>query len=105
MLYSTSARTSADASGPSLLGWDRVRLIENIERLEITYYGQDSFSGRDVWQERWGYQSVLPKLVRVQLTFPAGDARFWPMLMVKTSPQQKPGCGPDGQSPDCRGAT
>lgn len=104
MLYSISTRSSANSLEFSR-SWDGLRLLENVERFEITYFGPERRSGRDVWQERWESQSTLPKLVRIQLSFAAGDTRFWPVLMVKTAPQQKLGCAPGEQSPDCRGAT
>ncbi len=104
MLYSINLRTSVNAFEVSK-SWDRLRLIDNVERFEITYFGPERRSGRDMWQERWEYQSALPKLIRVQLSFAAGDTRFWPVLMVRTAPQQKLGCAPGEQGPDCRGET
>jgi general secretion pathway protein J len=102
MLYSINIRSSANSLEFSR-SWNGLRLLDNVEQFEITYFGPDRRSGRDVWQERWEYQSALPKLVRVRLSFAAGDTRFWPVLMVRIAPQQKLGCAPGEQSPECRG--
>ena len=50
-------------------------LLRGLARLEIAYL--DGSTWRDAWAER-----RLPELVRVRLSFPAGDARRWPDVVA-----------------------
>jgi general secretion pathway protein J len=101
MLYRINLRGKADPFGTTLAGWDGLRLLDNVERIEITYFGRERITGRDAWQERWEAQAELPKLIRIKLTFAAGDSRFWPVMMVKPSPQLRLGCTGNGQDANC----
>lgn len=57
-------------------------LIENVERLEIAYFGGSPTEPAPGWWQQWLQQRSLPTLVRLRLVFPAGDARVWPELIV-----------------------
>ena len=100
-LYNVNLHGTADPFDTKEAGWDSLRLLENVERLEITYFGYDKVTRRIAWQERWEAQSDLPKLVRIRLAFTAGDQRFWPVLMVKPSPQLRLGCTAQNPNADC----
>jgi len=60
---------------------DRV-LIENVESLEITYFGAERAAATAVWWQEWQNQRNLPRLVRVRVDFPPGDSRVWPELII-----------------------
>jgi general secretion pathway protein J len=100
-LYSISMRTAADPFSTTQDGWTGLRLIDNVERIEITYFGFETTSRRDAWQERWDAHAELPKLIRIKLTFAAGDSRYWPVMMVKPSPQLRLGCTGNVQAANC----
>jgi general secretion pathway protein J len=57
-------------------------LLEQIEDLEISYLGAPS---RDVpadWYKQWLEATAMPELVRLHVSFPPGDQRHWPDLIV-----------------------
>jgi general secretion pathway protein J len=57
-------------------------LIEDVEHLEIAYFGGSLTDQEAGWWQQWQQQRSLPTLVRLRLAFPAGDGRTWPELMV-----------------------
>lgn len=57
-------------------------LLENVESLRFSYFG-DPEKKKDVqWNEGWSDVDVLPKLVSIQVALPTGDGRYWPDLVV-----------------------
>ena len=54
-----------------------------VEDLELSYYGAPSRDIPAAWYEQWLEASVMPELVRVHVSFPPGDARTWPDLIVR----------------------
>ena len=54
-------------------------LIRGVERLELAYWGASSPDQPAGWQDQSGSS---PELIRVRLTFPKGDRRRWPDLIV-----------------------
>ena len=58
-------------------------LLEDIERLEIAYYGARDRGEPAFWQEQWLDAVELPRLVRLGVVFPPGDRRYWPDLIVQ----------------------
>ena len=58
-----------------------IELIRGVERLEFAYWGAGSPDQPAGWQDQSG-SSQLPELIRVRLTFPKGDRRRWPDLIV-----------------------
>ena len=54
-------------------------LIRGVERLEFAYWGAASPDQPAGWQ---GQSGSHPELIRVRLTFPKGDRRRWPDLIV-----------------------
>jgi len=54
-------------------------LIHGVERLEFAYWGAASPGQPASWQDQSGGP---PELIRVRLTFPKGDRRRWPDLIV-----------------------
>jgi general secretion pathway protein J len=57
--------------------WSEVQLLSGVDRVVFAYRG-----GRtNIWRDDWS-EAVLPALIRIHLTFVAGDQRHWPDLMV-----------------------
>ncbi|MEJ1968869.1 MAG: prepilin-type N-terminal cleavage/methylation domain-containing protein [Rhizomicrobium sp.] len=54
----------------------RSQLLGRVQSVALAYLG------RNGWQGGWDAQPDLPALVRVRVTFPAGDARSWPELFI-----------------------
>lgn len=59
------------------------RLIENIATIEIAYYGASDRNRPPGWSDEWSGGHGLPSLVRLRVTFPKGDTRRWPDLIVR----------------------
>src|SRR6185312_834763 len=61
---------------------DEAALIEDIAGLQFAYYGRSDRDQPPAWVDRWIAQRTLPQLIRVRVTFPAGDPRRWADLVV-----------------------
>lgn len=61
-----------------------VVLVDNIADVSLEYFGTDDETGDEDprWQDRWEDMPGLPLLVRMTVTFPDGDRRIWPELVV-----------------------
>jgi general secretion pathway protein J len=61
-----------------------VVLVENIADVSLAFFGADNEDGdgEPRWQDRWEDMPGLPLLVRMTVTFPEGDRRIWPELVV-----------------------
>lgn len=68
------------SSGASASG--ETTLIDNIASVELGYYGAPDPQRPAQWSTQWDGAGGLPALVRVRLTFPKGDERRWPDLIV-----------------------
>lgn len=55
-------------------------LLRGVQRLELSYWGSAG------WRSEWA-EATLPALVRLRVTFPAGDARHWPDMVMATQRQ------------------
>ncbi len=58
-------------------------LIEDIEALELAYFGAIDPAQPPGWWQTWEGQAELPRLIRLRLSFPENDARTWPELIVQ----------------------
>jgi general secretion pathway protein J len=84
MLYTASGLDDRiDLRDRSLVGWRPTRLLSDVGTMDIAYFGPDPFSRRDRWQSFWLDRPQPPALVRIRLTFAAGDPRSWPDLIVR----------------------
>lgn len=72
-----------DLRDPALTGWEPVRLIGNVARLDFAYYGPDRISPEDRWQAFWIDRPQPPALVRIRLHFSEGDRRNWADLVIR----------------------
>lgn len=78
-------------------------LLDGIEGLHFTYFGQRSPSEAPGWFDNWSSQRSLPSLVRIDITFPKGDARLWPEMIVAPRIAADVGCVYDPLTKHCRG--
>ena len=58
-------------------------LVDDVATIELAYYGVSDPQRPAQWWDKWDGALGLPQLVRVRLTFPPGDARRWPDLIVR----------------------
>ena len=58
------------------------QLIVGIESAEFSYFGASDRDREPDWQDRWDLEEKLPDLVALRITFPPGDRRYWPELIV-----------------------
>ncbi|GEN99028.1 hypothetical protein NSE01_08610 [Novosphingobium sediminis] len=101
MLYTAPLLAGFDLHASTVQGWNAAPLLDGVQLLEIAYYGTDRVTGRDVWQDRWQNRAQPPKLVRVRLGFAQGDARVWPVLMVRPMSGVQLACEDGRESLDC----
>lgn len=73
------ARPPADSS--NAVG--TARLIDNVATVEFAYYGAPDRNRPAGWWDEWDSGHGLPLLVRLRVTFPEGDSRRWPDLIVR----------------------
>jgi general secretion pathway protein J len=57
-------------------------LLEDIERLKVRYYGAFESDLDPEWHEAWDANTHLPRLISIDLAFPADDLRLWPEFVV-----------------------
>ena len=58
-------------------------LLEDIEALEIAYYGALARGEPILWHEQWLDVMALPQLIRLRVIFAVDDRRYWPDLIVR----------------------
>lgn len=68
--------------GETVVGGRRT-LVEGLSEAGFAYYGFEPDGGRPDWQDRWGGEDGLPSLFALRLEYPEGDARIWPLLVVR----------------------
>jgi general secretion pathway protein J len=56
-------------------------LLHGIARVDLAYWGAVSQESPPGWLAQWD-SSALPQLIRVRLSFVAGDGRQWPDLLI-----------------------
>jgi len=59
------------------------RLMEDVATVDLAYYGAPDPKRPAQWWDEWDGANGLPALVRLRLTFPEGDSRRWPDLIVR----------------------
>jgi general secretion pathway protein J len=68
-------------------------LIENVEALELSYFGPIDPAQPADWWQAWEGRAELPRLIRLRLSFPENDPREWPELIVQPMVDQALGFG------------
>jgi len=72
----STKRESVDAQEKELL-------VDGIAGVELAYYGSfDPERPQSKWTSAWIADFGLPQLIRLRVTFPPGDPRQWPDLIV-----------------------
>lgn len=77
-LYHPDVRPSS-AEKPS----DRVKLLSNVNSIELSYYGRDKLGKAD-WYESWTNNSSLPRLIRLDIVDRDGRS-YQSIIHVATS--------------------
>lgn len=101
VLYTAPLLAGPDIRASSVAGWSAVPLMDGVQTVELAYYGADPITGQDVWQDRWLSRAQPPKLVRMRLGFAGGDARSWPVLIVRPMSGMRLTCADGHQNLDC----
>ena len=57
-------------------------LLRDIASMRFAYYDAGSDDREGGWLDRWEDSDRLPALVRIAVSFPEGDGRAWPPLLV-----------------------
>ena len=70
----------SDAAAPETS--DARVLIEGIEAAAFRYYGALEEDREADWHDEWTEPDRLPALVALRVTFPDGDRRVWPELVI-----------------------
>ena len=58
-------------------------LLEGISSAAFSYYGAIGADDEPAWRDAWEDARSPPLLVRLDVTFPEGDRRYWPELVVR----------------------
>lgn len=61
---------------------DERSLLDGVADFQFAYYGSYDPARAPQWNETWDGILGLPDLIRIRVTFPPGDIRRWPDLVV-----------------------
>jgi general secretion pathway protein J len=81
----------------------RTLLISDIDRAEISYFGEAASEQTAQWVDSWRQRSDMPRLVRIRVAFRPGDTRLWPELLIAPRIAADVGCVYDPGTKRCRG--
>jgi general secretion pathway protein J len=82
LLEPDARKAGADGNKDENKDENVVVLVENIAAVSFGYFGAAQEGGDSQWRDRWEDSPGLPQLVRIDVTFPDGDKRVWPELVV-----------------------
>lgn len=71
-------RPRMDAVG----GGRKLVVLDRVTGLAFSYFGSPQEGVKPDWYEDWPEAGVLPQAVRVEMSFPPGDARLFPPLYI-----------------------
>jgi general secretion pathway protein J len=84
VLFSAPSLTEdLDLRSPTIVGWNRTRLLTGVQEISISYFGPSPGESGARWQRFWGESPQPPLLVRVGVKFLDGDRRTWPELILR----------------------
>lgn len=63
-------------------GGEPTILMDGVQSLKFRYFGSREPDKPPAWLESWPASETLPKLISLDVTFPAGDTRRWPQLII-----------------------
>lgn len=78
-------------------------LLANAAAVEFAYFGKRRSDRAAAWHEQWAGELAQPHLVRVHITFPTGDTRLWPDLVIAPRIGFDVSCVYDPLTKRCRG--
>lgn len=58
-------------------------LLEDIDRVELSYYGANSFGEDLEWTDRWEDKDSFPRLVKLEIRFKDKAESVWPPMIVR----------------------
>lgn len=81
----------------------RTVVVDDIDSVLFSYFGTTIVGQAPQWHDEWVQQNELPKLIRIQVAFPAHSARLWPDLIVAPRVSVDVSCTYDPVTTRCRG--
>lgn len=101
LLQADSLDATVSLDTRTMNGWVPMNLVSGTASLTIDYFGRDPASPGQRWQKTWFARSTPPALVRVRISFPSGDNRRWPDLVVRPRATVSTVCRIDAVTGDC----
>jgi general secretion pathway protein J len=95
--------TVAHELAPEGRGEIKKVLLSSVQSVNLSYFGRSGSERADGWRGRWMEEPRLPKLVRIEVSFPPGDTRSWPEFTVAPRIGADVGCVYDPLTKRCRG--
>jgi len=95
--------STSDLAAETGAAIDKERLLAGVEQVDIAYFGAIKSDPVLRWRSRWKQEPGLPRLVRVSVTFPAGDPRQWPDLIIAPAATTDSDCVLDPALHHCQG--
>lgn len=74
-----------------------------LARLKLAYFGPPPGGGAAAWQNAWVTRPMLPTLIAIEVTFPSGDRRAWPEIVIKPEIDGDITCEIDANTHGCAG--
>ncbi len=74
-----------------------------LSALKFEYFGIPRDGGAALWQNNWTMRTSPPDLVAIQVTFPKGDHRSWPVLVIHPDIDADVTCEIDAGTHRCAG--
>ena len=74
-----------------------------LAEIKFRYFGSPRDGGAAVWQDEWIMRTTPPELVAISVTFPKGDRRAWPLLVIHPGIDADISCEIDVATHRCAG--
>jgi len=81
--------------------WSEEPLLRSVAGVSMRFL-RESAESPPVWVDQWNDRRIIPRLIRVDVTFPPSDSRRWPPLYVAPSVDTDANCLFDVVSRSCR---
>jgi general secretion pathway protein J len=78
-------------------------LLRGVQQLDLAYFGPIASDQVGRWRTNWNQQPGLPRLIRLRVTFPPGDPRQWPDLIIAPAATIDSECVLEVSTHRCRG--
>ncbi|MCZ6804302.1 MAG: prepilin-type N-terminal cleavage/methylation domain-containing protein [Proteobacteria bacterium] len=60
---------------------EQVTLLENINSIEFSYFGQENFDEAPVWRDEWQNKEILPTLISIKI-HTRNESQDWPEMKI-----------------------